>query len=131
MHAVICSLTRVELHSGFPKDNRYTPGRMDSNHEVQMINSSKRVWIKDSRPACALPPAGLFTKDPKTIAESLASKEVSPQGPASGMRVLTFYISHAGKSLSASRRRNLEKAKKLLSVRVDQSLKEEQRQRIA
>jgi hypothetical protein len=47
------------------------------------------------------------------------------------MRVLAFYISHAGKSLSASRRRNLEKARKLLSVRVDQSLREEMRQKIA
>ena len=80
---------------------------------------------------CTLPPVGLFAKDPVTIAESLASKEISPGGPASGMRVLAFYLSHASKSLSASRRRNLEKAKKLLSARVDESLKEEFRKRIA
>lgn len=96
-----------------------------------MMSLPRKGWTKDSRPGCALPPAGLFTKDPETIAESLASKEVSPQGPASGMRVLTFYISHAGKSLSASRRRNLEKAKKLLSARVEQSLRKEQRQKFA
>ena len=64
-----------------------------------MMNLPRKGWTKDSRSGCALPPAGLFTKDPETIAESLASKEVSPQSPASGMRVLTFYISHAGKSL--------------------------------
>lgn len=95
------------------------------------MSSPKNGWTRDSRPGCALPPAGLFAKDPKTIADSLASKEVSPQGPASGMRVLSFYISHAGKSLSASRRRNLEKAKKLLSARVDESLKQDQQQKIA
>ena len=96
-----------------------------------MMNTPKRDFSKDSRPVCALPPVGLFAKDPVTIAESLASKEISPHGPASGMRVLAFYISHAGKSLSASRRRNLEKARKLLSVRVDQSMREEMRQKIA
>jgi Protein of unknown function (DUF3175) len=96
-----------------------------------MNNSPRNSWTKDSRPGCALPPAGLFTKDSETIAESLASKEVLPEGPASGMRILAFYLSHAGKSLSASRRRTLEKAKKLLSARVNQLMREEQRQRIA
>ena len=91
----------------------------------------KKSFNNDSRTGCVLPPAGLFAKDPATIAESLASKAGSPQGPASGMRVLSFYINYAGKALSASRRRNLEKAKKLLSARLDQSLKEEQRQKIA
>jgi len=95
------------------------------------MNMSKRSVSNDSRTGCILPPVGLFAKDAVTIAESLASKEVFPQGPASGMRVLSFYINYAGKSLSASRRRNLEKAKKLLSARLDQSFKEEQRQKIA
>ena len=34
------------------------------------------------------------------------------------MRMLTYFINRAGKNLSASRRRELEKAKKLLSQRV-------------
>ena len=95
------------------------------------MNTPNKACNKDSRIGCVLPPVGLFAKDPETIAESLASKDVSPGGPASGMRVLAFYISHASKSLSASRRRSLEKAKKLLSARLDQSLKEELRKRIA
>ena len=69
-------------------------------------------------------PAGLFTNDPKTIAESLASREISPEGPASGMRVLMFYISHAGRNLAASRRRNLEKARKILSALIQRQLQE-------
>jgi hypothetical protein len=64
------------------------------------------------------PAKGLFTKDASTIARSLASKKVSPKGPASGMRMLTYFINRGGKGLSASRRRELEKAKKLLSVRI-------------
>ncbi len=64
------------------------------------------------------PPSGLFTKDPETIARSLASKKVSPKGPSSGMRMLTFFINRAGKNLSATRKAKLQKAKELLSKRV-------------
>jgi len=37
------------------------------------------------------------------------------------MRMLTYFINRAGKGLSATRRRELEKAKKLLSARVAQA----------
>lgn len=69
-------------------------------------------------------PVPLFTQDAQTIADSLASKSIYPQGPESGMRILTFYINRAGRGMSASRRRNLEKAKKLLSARVEQARKQ-------
>ena len=65
------------------------------------------------------PQRGLFTKDPETIARKLASKDVSPKGPGSGMRMLTYFINRAGKGLSAARRGKLEKAKELLSERVN------------
>ena len=64
----------------------------------------------------------LFANDARTIAESLASREMFPQGPVSAMRVLSFYISHAGRWLSPSRRRNLEKAREILQARVRQEL---------
>jgi hypothetical protein len=69
------------------------------------------------------PPAGLFNKPAEEIAESLASKEVSPQGTAAGMRLLTFYISHAASRLSPSRLRRLEKARKLLAARMERELR--------
>jgi tRNA(adenine34) deaminase len=34
------------------------------------------------------------------------------------MRMLTFFINRAGKGLSAARRRELERAKRLLSARI-------------
>ena len=64
------------------------------------------------------PPEGLFNRSAATIARSLASKKVSPKGPGSGMRMLTFYINRAGRNLSAARRAELEKAKALLSKRI-------------
>jgi Protein of unknown function (DUF3175) len=77
---------------------------------------------------CARLYPGLFTKPAKSIADSLASRELSPQGASSGLRLLTFYINYAAKWLSPSRRRNLEKAKKLLSDRVSRELIERERQ---
>jgi tRNA(adenine34) deaminase len=64
------------------------------------------------------PEEGLFTKKAATIARSLASKKVSPKGPASGMRMLTYFINRAGRELTHARRAELEKAKSLLSKRV-------------
>jgi hypothetical protein len=72
----------------------------------------------------ASPHVGLFTMPPEALADSLASKEVSPQGTAAGMRLLTFYISHSAKRLSPSRLRSLEKARKLLAARMDRELRQ-------
>jgi Protein of unknown function (DUF3175) len=63
------------------------------------------------------PPQGLFTKDAATIARTLASRRVSPKGPGSGMRMLTYFINRGGRGLTARRRAELEKAKRLLSKR--------------
>ena len=71
-------------------------------------------WVKTVTTDSTHPPEGLFNKDAATIARSLASKKVSPKGPESGMRMLTYYINRAGRNLSASRRAELEKAKSLL-----------------
>lgn len=79
-----------------------------------------------NRPTPQIPP-GLFALSPENIVEFLASRENFPDGPASGMRVLAFYLAYAGKHLSPSRQRRLERAKKLLTARVEQMLKEERR----
>jgi len=60
----------------------------------------------------------LFNQDAKTIARELASKKVSPKGPSSGMRMLTFYINRAGKNVSPRRLKVLENAKRLLHERI-------------
>ena len=77
-------------------------------------------WVKTVTTDSTHPPEGLFNKSAATIAKSLASKKVSPKGPGSGMRMLTYYINRAGHNLSAERRAELEKAKSLLSKRVAQ-----------
>lgn len=73
-------------------------------------------------------PVGLFTMAPESIIEFLTSREKFPEGPSVGMRMLSFYLSYAGKRLSPVQLRRLERAKKLLALRVEQILREEQRQ---
>ncbi|MEO6815559.1 MAG: tRNA adenosine(34) deaminase TadA [Edaphobacter sp.] len=64
------------------------------------------------------PDEGLFNQSASAIAKALASKRVSPKGPASGMRMLNFYINRAGKNLSSERHAELEKAKDKLSATI-------------
>jgi tRNA(adenine34) deaminase len=80
--------------------------------------SDDHRWVAKVKTDSTHPPEGLFTKDAATIARALASKKVSPKGPASGMRMLTYFMNRAGKNLTAASRKELQKAKKLLSSRI-------------
>jgi tRNA(adenine34) deaminase len=84
---------------------------------------AKRKWVAKVKTVSTFPPEGLFTKDAATIARSLASKKVSPKGPASGMRMLNYFINRGGKGLSKERHAELEKAKRLLSEKITKAKK--------
>lgn len=74
-----------------------------------------RRWSAKVTTDSTHPESGLFLKSPNTIAHALATKKVSPKGPASGMRMLTFYINRAGKNLGKERLADLQRAKTILS----------------
>ncbi len=80
--------------------------------------TTKRRWVRNVNTDSTHPPEGLFTKSAATIARTLASKKVSPKGPASGLRMLTYFINRGGRGLTAKRRAELERAKAMLSKRV-------------
>jgi len=84
------------------------------------MTAVKNKWVAKVKTDSTHPPEGLFTKSATTIARTLASKKVSPKGPGSGMRMLTYFINRAGRGLSPARRRELEKAKSLLSKKIEQ-----------
>jgi Protein of unknown function (DUF3175) len=86
-----------------------------------MPSKKRSRWVSRVKTESTHPPEGLFTKDAQTIARTLASKRVSPKGPASGMRMLTYFINRAGRGLSARRRAELNRAKALLSRRIKQA----------
>ncbi len=83
-----------------------------------MPRRSGKRWVSSVKTDSTHPPSGLFTKSSATIARTLASKKVSPKGPGSGLRMLTYFINRAGRGLPAKRRAELQKAKHLLSARI-------------
>jgi tRNA(adenine34) deaminase len=81
--------------------------------------SNTRRWLRDVKTASTHAPKSLFTKDAETIARTMATRRVSPKGIGSGIRMIQFFINRSGRNLSASRRRELEKAKRLLQARLE------------
>lgn len=77
-----------------------------------------RKWSSQVKTVSTFPPEGTFTRSASEIARIMASKRVSPKGIGSGIRMIQFFINRAGKNLPAARRRELERAKKILQTRL-------------
>jgi hypothetical protein len=80
--------------------------------------AQKQRWVRGVKTVSTYPPEGTFTKDAEAIARTMASKKVSPKGIGSGIRMIQFFINRAGKILPPERKRELEKAKKLLQTKL-------------
>ncbi len=76
-----------------------------------------RRWKIRAEAASTFPLPGLFTKDAATIARVMATKRVSPKGLGSAIRMVQYLLNRAGTSLPARRRRELERAKRLLQAK--------------
>ncbi len=100
------------------------PTRLSAKKKSTAKKSSPKRWVKTVDTDSTHPPKELFTKSAPVIARSLASKKVSPKGPGSGMRMLTYFINRGGKGLSATRRKELERAKRLLHERIEKEKSE-------
>ena len=77
-----------------------------------------KKWVQNVKTVSTYPPKDIFTKDAETIARVMSSKEVSPKGIGSGIRMVQFYINRAGKNLPTSRREELEKAKEIMGKKL-------------
>jgi len=94
-----------------------TRRRRPSRRPLARARASRR-WVSKVSTNSTAPPPGLFTRNAATVARQLASRRVSPKGPAPGLRMLTMFINRAGRQLSRSRRAELEKAKRRLQAMV-------------
>ena len=74
----------------------------------------KKKWVQEVTSDSTSPPEGIFAKDAETIARVMAKPEVSPKGIGSAIRMVQYFINRAGKWLSKERKKELEKAKRLL-----------------
>jgi len=100
---------------------------MPANKHSRKHAKGGKYWAKDVKTVSTYPPEGLFTRSPQEVARGLASKNVSPKGPVSGLRMPTFFVNCAGKGLSKTRRANLEKAKEILSHKIKQQKNEQKK----
>jgi tRNA(adenine34) deaminase len=98
---------------------------------VHMPSKKKSRWVSNVKTDSTHPPPGLFKKRATTIARTLASNRVSPKGPGSGLRMLTYFMNRAGRGLSPERRAELQKAKVLLSSRIKRAKKAEGKKKAA
>jgi Protein of unknown function (DUF3175) len=80
--------------------------------------ANKNYWVHKVKTVSTFPPEGTFNKDAETVARIMASKKVSPKGIGSGIRMIQYFINRAGKGLSATRKKELEKAKRILQERM-------------
>src|SRR2546430_13233888 len=76
-----------------------------------------RRWVRKVTTDSTHPPPRTFKGSAAQIARTMARKDVSPKGTGSGIRMIQYFINRAGKGLSTSRRRELERAKRILQRR--------------
>jgi hypothetical protein len=76
-------------------------------------------WVRKVETDSTHPPPDTFKQDAETIAQTMASKKVSPKGVGSGIRMVQYFINRGGKNLPKSQKAELEKAKRLLQQRQE------------
>jgi Protein of unknown function (DUF3175) len=86
--------------------------------EKSAMAGGKKYWVHKVKTVSTFPPAGTFNKDAETVARIMANKKVSPRGIGSGIRMIQYFINRAGKGLPPERKKELEKAKRILQERA-------------
>src|SRR5437879_11532318 len=79
---------------------------------------SKRRWVRQVTTDSTHPPPRTFTGSASQIARTMARKDVSPKGLGSAIRMIQYFLNRGGEGLSATRRRELERAKHMLQRRA-------------
>jgi Protein of unknown function (DUF3175) len=77
-----------------------------------------RKWVRTVTTDSTHAPRGTFSGSASEIARTMARKDVSPGGIGSGIRMIQYFINRGGKGLSATRRAELERAKRILQRRA-------------
>ena len=75
-------------------------------------------WTQEGNTVSTFAPPGTFSKDAEQIARVMASPGVSPKGLGSAIRMVQWLINRGGAWVTTARRRELEKAKRLLQARA-------------
>jgi hypothetical protein len=101
------------------KQRKPAPGR---GRPRSLGGPSQHRWLRNVKTVSTFPPPGTFGRDAEHIARVMASPKVSPKGIGSAIRMIQFFLNRGGSRLSAGRRRELERAKRLLQERREAQL---------
>jgi uncharacterized protein DUF3175 len=85
---------------------------------VAKKRAAKKTWVRQVTTDSTHPPPRTFTGSASEIARKMARRDVSPKGIGSGIRMIQYFINRGGKNLSATRRAELERAKRILQRRA-------------
>jgi hypothetical protein len=77
----------------------------------------QRRWVRRVKTDSTHPPPRTFAGSASQIARTMARQDVSPKGLGSAIRMIQYFINRGGRRLSTSRRRELERAKRILQRR--------------
>jgi hypothetical protein len=80
--------------------------------------TSRHKWSAGVKTDSTFPPAGTFTKPGDEVARIMATRKVSPGGLGSAIKMVQMFINRSGSNLSAARKRELEKAKRILQHKL-------------
>jgi hypothetical protein len=80
--------------------------------------AARRKWVRTVTTDSTHPPPRTFTGSAADIARKMARKDVSPKGLGSAIRMIQYFINRGGRNLSATRRAELERAKRILQRRT-------------
>jgi len=93
---------------------------------IILIKAEEKIktqkWVQTITTDSTSPPEGIFSKDAETIARVMARKDVSPKGIGSAIRMVQYFINRGWKGLSKSRKKELEKAKRLLQEKMKKKI---------
>jgi len=85
---------------------------------TRQSKTTRRKWSADIKTDSTFPPAGTFTKPGEEVARIMATKKVSPLGLGSAIKMVQMFINRSGRNLDAQRRKELEKAKRILQHKL-------------
>src|SRR5579885_19977 len=81
-----------------------------------MASRAKKKWSAKINTTTTFPPTSTYTRPAEEVAKIRAREEVSPLGIGLAIRMVQMFINRAGKILSPDRKRELEKAKRILQA---------------
>ena len=90
---------------------RKTPQRSSAKSHAK---GTDRRWSSKVKTVSTFPPRDAFTERRGNARQNDGQQEGQSQGLGSAVRMVQFFINRAGKNLPQSRKRELEKAKRIL-----------------